>query len=109
VLFNRFYQPDFDIDQLEVTPSLNSAGRRIAIAFALDGHSVWTCAGRPGDHRRVHSSRDLLKCILAGAKWCFMTSALLRNGVQHAAHVLSEATDGSMTTSTARFNRCAGA
>ena len=38
----------------------------------------------------VHSSRDVIKCVLAGAKVAFMTSALLRNGVQHAAHVLTE-------------------
>jgi dihydroorotate dehydrogenase (fumarate) len=38
----------------------------------------------------VYSSRDLVKCILAGAKVAFMTSALLRNGVQHAAYVLTE-------------------
>jgi dihydroorotate dehydrogenase (fumarate) len=38
----------------------------------------------------VHTSRDVIKSILAGAKVTFMTSALLRNGVHHAAHVLKE-------------------
>jgi dihydroorotate dehydrogenase (fumarate) len=92
VLFNRFYQPDFDIDQLEVTPSLNLSRPeelllRLHWTAILFGH-VRADLGITGG---VHSSRDLLKCILAGAKVVFMTSALLRNGVQHAAHVLSEA------------------
>ena len=38
----------------------------------------------------VHTARDVIKSILAGAKVTFMTSALLRNGVQHAAYVLKE-------------------
>ena len=92
VMFNRFYQPDFDIDQLEVTPSLNLSRPeelllRLHWTAILFGH-VRADLGITGG---VHSSRDLLKCILAGAKVVFMTSALLRNGVQHAAHVLAEA------------------
>jgi len=92
VLFNRFYQPDFDIEQLEVTPSLNLSRTeelllRLHWTAILFGH-VRADLGITGG---VHSSRDLLKCILAGAKVVFMTSALLRNGVQHAGHVLSEA------------------
>ncbi len=92
VLFNRFYQPDFDIDQLEVTPSLNLSRPeelllRLHWTAILFGH-VRADLGITGG---VHSSRDLLKCIMAGAKVVFMTSALLRNGVQHAAHVLAEA------------------
>jgi dihydroorotate dehydrogenase (fumarate) len=92
VLFNRFYQPDFDIDQLEVTPSLNLSRPeelllRLHWTAILFGH-VRADLGITGG---VHSSRDLLKSILAGARVVFMTSALLRNGVQHAAHVLAEA------------------
>ena len=92
VLFNRFYQPDFDIDQLEVTPSLALSRPeelllRLHWTAILFGH-VRADLGITGG---VHSSRDLLKCIMAGARVVFMTSALLRNGVQHAAHVLAEA------------------
>jgi len=91
VLFNRFYQPDFDIDQMEVTPSLSLSRPeelllRLHWTAILFGH-VRADLGITGG---VHSSRDVIKCILAGAKVAFMTSALLRNGVQHAAHVLSE-------------------
>jgi dihydroorotate dehydrogenase (fumarate) len=91
ILFNRFYQPDFDIEHLEISPSLMLSRpeellMRLHWTAILCGH-VRADLGITGG---VHSSRDLVKCILAGAKVAFMTSALLRNGVQHAAHVLTE-------------------
>ena len=91
VLFNRFYQPDFDIEQLVVSPSLALSRPeelllRIHWAAILYGH-VKADLGISGG---VHTFRDVIKCVLAGAKVAFMTSALLRNGVQHAAHVLRE-------------------
>ena len=92
VLFNRFYQPDFDIEQLEVIPSLALSRPeelllRLHWTAILSGH-VRADLGVTGG---VHSSRDLIKSILAGARVAFMTSALLRNGIQHAAYVLDEA------------------
>jgi dihydroorotate dehydrogenase (fumarate) len=91
VLFNRFYQPDFDVEQLEVTPSLSLSRPeelllRLHWTAILFGH-VKADLGITGG---VHTARDVIKCILAGAKVAFMTSALLRNGVQHAAYVLQE-------------------
>jgi dihydroorotate dehydrogenase (fumarate) len=91
VLFNRFYQPEFDIEHLEISPSLMLSRPeelllRLHWTAILRGH-VRADLGITGG---VHSSRDLIKCILAGAKVAFMTSALLRNGVHHAAHVLTE-------------------
>ena len=91
VLFNRFYQPDFDIEQLEVVPSLALSRPeelllRLHWAALLYGN-VQADLGITGG---VHTASDVIKCVLAGAKVAFMTSALLRNGVHHAAHVLSE-------------------
>jgi dihydroorotate dehydrogenase (fumarate) len=91
VLFNRFYQPEFDIEHLEISPSLSLSRPeelllRLHWTAILCGHVRADLAITGG----VHSSRDLVKCILAGAKAAFMTSALLRNGVHHAAHVLTE-------------------
>ena len=91
VLFNRFYQPDFDVEELTVVPNLQLSRPeelllRLHWTAILFGH-VRADIGITGG---VHSSRDVIKCMLAGAKVAFMTSALLRNGVHHAAHVLSE-------------------
>ncbi len=91
VLFNRFYQPDFDIEHMEISPNLSLSRPeelllRLHWTAILCGH-VRADLGITGG---VHSSRDLIKSVLAGAKVAFMTSALLRNGVHHAAHVLTE-------------------
>lgn len=91
ILFNRFYQPDFDIEQLSVSPSLALSRPeelllRLHWAAILYGH-VKADIGITGG---VHTSKDVIKCVLAGARVAFMTSALLRNGVQHAAYVLKE-------------------
>jgi len=91
VLFNRFYQPDFEIDQLEVVPSL-ALSRPEELLLRLHWTAVLYGRVRAdlGITGGVHGARDVIKGILAGAKVTFMTSALLRNGVQHAAHVLTE-------------------
>jgi len=91
VLFNRFYQPDFDIEQLEVVPSLvlsrpEELLMRLHWTALLYGN-VQADLGITGG---VHTASDVIKCVLAGARVAFMTSALLRNGVHHAAHVISE-------------------
>jgi dihydroorotate dehydrogenase (fumarate) len=91
VLFNRFYQPDFDVEELEVVPTLalsrpEELSMRLHWTALLYGH-IQADLGITGG---VHSATDVIKCILAGAKVAFMTSALLRNGVHHAEHVLSE-------------------
>lgn len=91
VMFNRFDQPEFDIEQLEIAPNLTLSRPeelllRLHWTAILFGH-VRADLGITGG---VHGPRDVIKSILAGAKVAFMTSALLRNGVQHAAYVLSE-------------------
>jgi dihydroorotate dehydrogenase (fumarate) len=84
VLFNRFYQPDLDIETLEVAPRLELSSstelrlplRWIAILHRRFGISLAASTG-------VHTAEDVLKVLLAGADVAMMTSALLRNGPDH--------------------------
>jgi dihydroorotate dehydrogenase (fumarate) len=84
VLFNRFYQPDLDIETLEVVPKLQLSSpaelrlplRWIAILHRRFGISLAASTG-------VHTAEDVVKVLLAGADVAMMTSALLRNGPDH--------------------------
>jgi dihydroorotate dehydrogenase (fumarate) len=81
VLFNRFYQPDLDIEAMEVRPALelsSSVELRLPlrwVAILHRRHEV-SLAASTG----VHTTTDVVKVLLAGADVAMMTSALLRNG-----------------------------
>jgi dihydroorotate dehydrogenase (fumarate) len=90
VLFNRFYQPDFDLEHLDVVPSLwlsvaEELRLRLHWVALLDGRVDADLAVTGG----VHTSDDVLKAMLAGASVAMMTSALLRQGIGHLAVVLA--------------------
>jgi dihydroorotate dehydrogenase (fumarate) len=84
VCFNRFFQPDIDLDQRDVGPtlSLSTAAdlrlplRWIALLFGRINCRL-ACSGG------VHSPDDAAKAILAGADVAMTTSALLQNGPEH--------------------------
>jgi len=91
VLFNRFYQPDFDLERLEVVPSLHLSTPeelllRLHWVAILYGHVDAHLAVTGG----VHSASDVLKVMLAGGRVAMMTSALLRRGIEHLSCVLSD-------------------
>lgn len=91
VLFNRFYQPDLDLDTLEPTPRLvlsTSNELRLPLRWIglLRGSLDASLAATTG----VHTSDDVAKVLLAGADVAMMTSALLQNGPRHVADVLDE-------------------
>ncbi len=91
VLFNRFYQADFDLDRLEVHPSLalstpEELRLRLHWTAILFGHVGCDLAITGG----VHSATDVLKSMMAGARVAMMTSALLKRGVGHIAEVLRD-------------------
>ena len=84
VMFNRFYQPDFDIEDMEVTPNLELSTshdlrlplRWIAILF---GRLHTQFAATSG----VHTAEDVVKLLLAGADVTMTTAALLKYGPGH--------------------------
>lgn len=91
VLFNRFYSPDIDIDTLEVTSaSVLSAPGDISTSLRWIGimHDHVSCdlAASTG----VHSGKDMVKMILAGASAVQVASAFYRNGVDYATTLLKE-------------------
>jgi dihydroorotate dehydrogenase (fumarate) len=93
VLFNRFYQPDLDLDALDVVPRIELSQpwelrlpvRWIAILRPQLGPGV-SLAATSG----AHSGTDVLKGLMVGADVVMMTSALLRHGPEHAATVETE-------------------
>ena len=91
VLFNRFYQPDFDLESLEVVPHLvlsNSHELRLPLRWVaiLYGRVPIDFAITSG----VHTHEDVLKGLMAGAKISMMTSELLQNGIHRIEEVLED-------------------
>ena len=91
VLFNRFYQPDFDLETLEVVPRLvlsNSNDLRLPLRWVaiLYGSLTADLAITSG----IHCSHDVIKSLMAGARVTMMASELLQNGVRRVAQVLNE-------------------
>ena len=91
VLFNRFYQPDYDLEKLEVVPHLvlsNSNELRLPLRWVaiLYGRLAVDLAVTSG----VHSHEDVLKCMMAGANVAMMTSEILRGGIQRISQILED-------------------
>jgi dihydroorotate dehydrogenase (fumarate) len=91
VLFNRFYQPDFDIETLEVRPTLHFSTPsellpRLHWAAILFGHTSIDIGITGG----VHSAEDVLKSIMAGGNVAMMASAIHIHGIEHIGRVLAD-------------------
>ncbi|PLX28319.1 MAG: dihydroorotate dehydrogenase [Ignavibacteria bacterium] len=91
VLFNRFYQPDFDLDELEVVPSINlstPAENRLPLRWIaiLYGQIKANMAATTG----IHTAIDALKMLMAGADVAMLCSVLLEKGPQEIATVLND-------------------
>lgn len=89
VLFNRFYQPDIDLETLEITPTLDLSSSqelrlRLNWVAILYKHIHADMAITGG----VHTADDVLKSMMVGAKAVMMTSALLIHGISHIDEVL---------------------
>jgi dihydroorotate dehydrogenase (fumarate) len=91
VLFNRFYQPDFNIEDQAVVSAL-SLSRPEELLMRLHWTAILYGQVRAdlGITGGVHSAGDVVKCAMAGARVAFMASALLQNGVRHIERTLAE-------------------
>src|SRR5712691_9894662 len=91
VLFNRFYQPDFDLDELKVVPDLDLSTsyelrlplRWIAILYGQVAADFALTSG-------VHTAHDVLKAMMAGASIAMMASELLAHGLGRLGHILAD-------------------
>ncbi len=91
VLFNRFYQPDIDLESLEVIPNVllsTSMDSRLPLRWIaiLYNRVKADLAATSG----IYSEQDVIKMIMAGAKATQMLSSLLKNGINHISTVLGK-------------------
>lgn len=89
VLFNRFYQPDLDLEELEVVPSLvlsNSQELRLPLRWIaiLYGRIAADFALTTG----IHTAEDVLKATMAGASVSMAASTFLKYGIDHGTEIL---------------------
>lgn len=89
VLFNRFYQPDFDLDKLEVVPNLllsTNWEMRLPLRWIaiLHGNIKASLGATTG----IHNHTDVLKMMMAGADVAMMASELLLNGIGRITQIL---------------------
>lgn len=94
VMFNRFYQPDFDLENLEIVPHLLLSSnyemrvplRWIAILYRKIHASMAATSG-------IHSAEDVLKIMMAGGDAAMLCSDLLRHGPVRITEILSDMMD----------------
>lgn len=89
VLFNRFYQPDFDLDELDIVHNLDlsaSADMRLPLRWIsiLYGKLKVDFALNSG----IHTAEDVIKAMMAGAKVAMTASKLLQHGEQAVGPIL---------------------
>jgi dihydroorotate dehydrogenase (fumarate) len=91
VLFNRFYQPDIDIDSLDITPALHLSDShtllmRLRWLAATFGHVKCSLSATGG----VHTGRDVIKALMAGANTVQLASTLLEHGAKQLGVIRAE-------------------
>ena len=84
VLFNRFYQPDIDLESLEVTPNVllsTPQAMRLPLTWIgiLYGKVKTSLAATSG----IHGAEDVIKLVMVGSDVTMLCSTLLRNGIKH--------------------------
>jgi len=91
VLFNRFYQPDIDLDELEIRPNvLLSTPQALRLPLTWIGILYGRLRASLAATSGVHHAEDAIKLLMAGASITMMCSALLRNGINHLRHTERE-------------------
>jgi dihydroorotate dehydrogenase (fumarate) len=88
VLFNRFYQPDIDLEELEIKPSvLLSSPQELRLPLTWIGVLYGRVRASLAATTGVYAPEDVIKLLMVGADVTMLCSALLRHGIGHLAHV----------------------
>jgi dihydroorotate dehydrogenase (fumarate) len=88
VLFNRFYQPDINLEELEIQPNvLLSTPQALRLPLTWIGILYGRIRANLAATSGVHSPEDVVKLLMVGADVTMLCSALLRNGISHLQHI----------------------
>ena len=88
VLFNRFYQPDIDLEELEIKPNvLLSSQHELRLPLTWIGILYGRIRASLAATSGVHGPEDVIKLLMVGADATMLCSTLLRNGIGHVRHI----------------------
>ena len=88
VLFNRFYQPDIDLEELEIKPNvLLSSPQELRLPLTWIGILYGRIRASLAATTGVYGHEDVIKLLMVGADVTMLCSALLRHGIGHLGHV----------------------
>lgn len=94
VLFNRFYQPDINLDELEIQPNvLLSTPQSLRLPLTWIGILFGRLKANLAATGGVHSAEDVVKLLMVGADVTMLCSSLMRHGINHIRHVERELRD----------------
>jgi len=84
VLFNRFYQPDVDLEELEIKPNvLLSTPQALRLPLTWIGILYGRVKANLAATSGIHDAHDIIKMLMVGASATMVCSSLLRNGINH--------------------------
>lgn len=88
VLFNRFYQPDIDLEELEVKPNvLLSTPQALRLPLTWIGILHGRVTAQLAASSGIHEPQDVIKLVMVGAHVTMLCSTLLRNGINHIRYI----------------------
>jgi len=91
VLFNRFYQPDIDLEELELRPNvLLSTPQSLRLPLTWIGILFGRIKAGLAATSGVHGAQDVIKLLMVGANVTMLCSALMRHGINHLRHIERE-------------------
>jgi len=87
-LFNRFYQPDINLDELEIQPNvLLSTPQALRLPLTWIGILYGRLTANLAATSGVHGPEDVVKLLMVGADVTMLCSTLLRNGISHLRYI----------------------